>query len=137
MATLRRWAIHTAAFASDRETAVPDDRRQHLAEGTKTVNRVFNAAVAAAWLCGLSTGAHATYVCGVPTQTLGETGTNPVISTTLTRNGVDWSVIHTLKDGRTIEQFDGIHNSRPECQRRCRVVRLVHQASGLVDSWRT
>lgn len=69
------------------------------------MKRLFATTVAAAaLLCGVTASAHATYICGVPTQMLGKTGTNPVISTSLTRDGVNWSVVHTLRDSTLVER---------------------------------
>jgi predicted aspartyl protease len=68
------------------------------------VNRPLTAAVAAALLCGVSAPAHATLICGAPHQIIGKAGANPVVSTTVYRDGVNWSVVHTLANGRTIDR---------------------------------
>ena len=48
--------------------------------------------------------AHATLVCDAPTQMLGKTGNNPVVSTTVIHNDAGWSVTHTLADGRLVDR---------------------------------
>jgi hypothetical protein len=60
--------------------------------------------LAAGLLCGLGSVAHATLICGASHQLVGKTGTNPVISTTVARDGVFWRVVHTLRNGQTIDR---------------------------------
>ena len=45
------------------------------------MNRLLAAAVAAALLCGVSARAHASFICGSANQTVGASGTDPVVST--------------------------------------------------------
>lgn len=48
--------------------------------------------------------AHATLICGMSHQIVGKTGNNPVVSTTISRNGTVWRVVHALRDGTQIER---------------------------------
>ena len=62
--------------------------------------------LAAVATLAVSSAAHATYLCDKPTQLVGKSGTNPVVST---RVGVDtetkhWFVFHTLRDGTVIDR---------------------------------
>jgi clan AA aspartic protease (TIGR02281 family) len=60
--------------------------------------------LAAGLLCGLGSAAHATLICGASHQLVGKTGTNPVISTTVARDGLMWRVVHTLRNGQIIDR---------------------------------
>jgi gag-polyprotein putative aspartyl protease len=69
------------------------------------MNRMLSAAFVLATLASVGS-AHATYVCNAPTQIIGATGSNPVVST---RIGIDnrtqaWFVVHTLRDGTQIHR---------------------------------
>jgi hypothetical protein len=68
------------------------------------MKRLLATVAAVALLCGVSAPAHAMLTCGAPHQILGKTGTNPVIATTIARDGSIWSVVHTLRDGRNIDR---------------------------------
>ena len=48
--------------------------------------------------------AHATLICDSPTQTIGKTGANSVISTVVWHDGPVWNVVHTLRDGTRIDR---------------------------------
>ena len=60
--------------------------------------------VLAAGLLFGGSAAHATLICGMSHQIIGKTGNNPVVSTTISRNGTVWRVVHTLRDGTQIER---------------------------------
>jgi predicted aspartyl protease len=67
---------------------------------------MLSTALAVATLASVSLPAHASYLCGEPTQAVGKTGTNPVVST---RVGIDtetkhWFVFHKLRDGTVIDR---------------------------------
>ena len=55
-------------------------------------------------LAGISLPTHATIVCGPAYQTIGKSGTNPVVSTVVWHDGPEWHVVHTLRDGTQVSR---------------------------------